>query len=190
MLLERKTFTDDEMMYLVRAAQRGDPDSFTLMFEFHYPGMLAVAHRILGPGPGPVRPRNPRPARSRTQATITECDAKIARYRAVLDAGGDPALVTTWITQTQAERLRAQAELDRHTGSTTHRRLSRDQIADLVHGLGDMIAVLHEADPADKAEVYKQLGLRLTYHPDTETVHAQADLGLHRWEIDRVRGGR
>ncbi|GIH20525.1 hypothetical protein Raf01_86970 [Rugosimonospora africana] len=53
----------------------------------------------------------------RRSPSNTECDAKIARYRAVLDAGGDPALVTTWITQTQAERLRAQTELDRHTGS-------------------------------------------------------------------------
>jgi hypothetical protein len=33
-----------------------------------------------------------------------------------------------------------------------------------------------DADPTDKAEVYKQLGLRLTYHPDTQTVYAEADL--------------
>jgi len=24
---------------------------------------------------------------------------------------------------------------------------------------------LHEADPADKAEIFRQLGLKLTYHP-------------------------
>ena len=44
------------------------------------------------------------------------------------------------------------------------------------------------ADPADKAEVYRQLGLRLTYHPDTQKVYAQADLGAHRWDLVRVRG--
>jgi site-specific DNA recombinase len=32
--------------------------------------------------------------------TIAECDAKIARYRATLDAGGDPALVAGWIGET------------------------------------------------------------------------------------------
>ncbi|WP_327035103.1 sigma-70 family RNA polymerase sigma factor [Micromonospora ureilytica] len=36
---------------VVRAAQLGDPRSFTLLFELHYAGMLAVAHRILGTRP-------------------------------------------------------------------------------------------------------------------------------------------
>jgi hypothetical protein len=122
--------------------------------------------------------------------TALPCDAKIKRYRAVLDAGGDPALVTSWITQTQAERIRAQAQLDQDNDQPVGtRRMSRDEIADLVHALGDIVLALAEADPADKAEVYRQLGLRLTYHPDTQTVYAQADLGAHRWDLVRVRGG-
>src|SRR6266511_2380455 len=130
------------------------------------------------------------PVTSRAQAVIAECDAKIKRYRAVLDAGGDPALVTSWIAQTQAERIRAQAQLDQNNDQPVGaRRMSRDEIANLVHALGDIVAVLAEADPADKAEVYRQLGLRLTYHPDTQKVYAQADLGVHRWEMVRVRGG-
>ncbi|MEU1589613.1 sigma-70 family RNA polymerase sigma factor [Micromonospora sp. NPDC005710] len=36
---------------VIRAAQLGDPHSFRLLFELHYAGMLAVAHRILGAGP-------------------------------------------------------------------------------------------------------------------------------------------
>jgi RNA polymerase sigma factor (sigma-70 family) len=51
MLLERATPTSDETVHLVRAAQQGDPDSFTLLFQIHYAGMLAVAYRIFGPGP-------------------------------------------------------------------------------------------------------------------------------------------
>jgi hypothetical protein len=35
-------------------------------------------------------------------------DAKLARYRAVLDAGADPAVVAGWIVDTQAERQRAE----------------------------------------------------------------------------------
>ncbi len=130
------------------------------------------------------------PVTSRAQAVIAECDAKIKRYRAVLDAGGDPALVTSWIAQTQAERIRAQAQLDQDNDQPVGaRRMSRDEIADLVHALGDIVVALAEADPADKAEVYRQLGLRLTYHPDTQKVYAQADLGAHRWDLVRVRGG-
>ncbi|WP_319461363.1 hypothetical protein [Micromonospora sp. RTP1Z1] len=39
------------------------------------------------------------------QAIITECDAELERYRAALDAGADPAVVTDWISQTQANAL-------------------------------------------------------------------------------------
>ncbi|WP_422735711.1 zinc ribbon domain-containing protein [Micromonospora sp. WMMD729] len=53
---------------------------------------------------------------STAQAIITECDAKLERYRAALDAGTDPAVVTGWIAQTQAERTRAEAGPTRHRG--------------------------------------------------------------------------
>ncbi|MEU7875963.1 sigma-70 family RNA polymerase sigma factor [Dactylosporangium sp. NPDC049140] len=51
MLIESRLPTVDETVQLVRAAQQGDSDSFALMFQIHYAGMLAVASRILGPGP-------------------------------------------------------------------------------------------------------------------------------------------
>jgi site-specific DNA recombinase len=41
--------------------------------------------------------------------------------------------------------------------------MTRKQIASVVTALGDILAVLSDADPADKAEIYGQLGLRLTY---------------------------
>jgi site-specific DNA recombinase len=44
--------------------------------------------------------------------------------------------------------------------------MSRDKIARMVAALGDLVAVLRQADPADKAEVYRQLGIRLTYYPE------------------------
>jgi len=34
--------------------------------------------------------------------------------------------------------------------------------------------VLKDADPADKAEIYSQLGLTLTYHPNEKRVVAEA----------------
>jgi hypothetical protein len=66
--------------------------------------------------------------------------------------------------------------------------MSQTEIANLVRALGDILTVLHDADAADKAEVHRQLGLRLTYHPDTQTVRAEADLGAHRGVMVRVRG--
>ncbi|PWU47712.1 hypothetical protein DLJ46_13920 [Micromonospora globispora] len=49
--------------------------------------------------------------------------------------------------------------------------------------------MLRDADPADKAKVYRQLGLRLTFHAETQTVHAEADLSAHRGPMGRVPGG-
>ncbi|WP_154936161.1 hypothetical protein [Micromonospora palomenae] len=67
--------------------------------------------------------------------------------------------------------------------------MSRAEITTLVNPLGDITAVLRDADPADKAEVYRQLGLRLTYRPETQTVRAEVDLSAHRRIFIGVRGG-
>ncbi|WP_328418430.1 zinc ribbon domain-containing protein [Micromonospora sp. NBC_00389] len=127
------------------------------------------------------------PAIAAARTTIAECDAKLERYRAALDAGADPSVVSSWIAQTQAERTRAETDL--HTpDSAAPRRMTQEEITTLVQALGHIVTVLHDADPADKAEVYRQLGLRLTYHPQTQTVHAKADLSAHRGPMGRVRG--
>jgi len=39
-------------------------------------------------------------------AQIAECDRKLTQYRAALDAGGDPAIVAGWITETEAQRAK------------------------------------------------------------------------------------
>ncbi len=68
--------------------------------------------------------------------------------------------------------------------------MTRDEISDLVGKLGDIIGVLREADPADRAEVYRQLGLRLTYHPAEQEVRVQAQPDADSYgEMVRVRGG-
>lgn len=66
------------------------------------------------------------------------------------DTVADPALVTGWIIETQAERTRAEAEL-RMTQQTEPRRMSHSQIADLVRALGDIVAVPRDADPDDES---------------------------------------
>nr|WP_281187037.1 CbrC family protein [Micromonospora sediminicola] len=64
--------------------------------------------------------------------------------------------------------------------SSTPRRVSRAEITALLTALGDITTALCDADPVEKAEVYRQLGLRLNYHPETETVRAEVDLSTHR----------
>jgi hypothetical protein len=51
----------------------------------------------------PATPEPAAPARD-TQATLAGCDARLARYQATLDAGGDPQAIAEWTRQVQAER--------------------------------------------------------------------------------------
>lgn len=58
-----------------------------------------------------------------------------------------------------------------------------------VQQVGEIIDALREADPADRAEVYRQLGLRLTYHPDQRKVRVQSHLAAHPRGNVIVSGG-
>lgn len=68
--------------------------------------------------------------------------------------------------------------------------MSEEEIDGLVTALGGIRAVLLDADPRDKAEVYKRLGLRLNYRHEARTVRAEIDLDPWPWGYDLCpRGG-
>jgi hypothetical protein len=96
---------------------------------------------------------------------IAEYDAEISQDRASLRASGDPVVVGPWIAETQAKKVTAQAEIRTATG---RRHMSRDEIAAVVTAFGDLTQVVQGADPADKADIYAQLKLTLTYQPRSD----------------------
>jgi hypothetical protein len=116
--------------------------------------------------------------------TVAECDAKLARYRAALEAGADPAVVAGWIAETQAERRRSE-QRERAVAKArvpdTVGRVTENEIIGILEELGDLVTALRDAEPEHKLEVYRSLGLRLTYDPETQTVRADVDLAAHRW---------
>ena len=104
----------------------------------------------------------------------------------------NPAVVATWIADTQAERQRAeQREHTAHEALKTDnsQTLTTDDVIAILDELGDMITALRDAEPEHKLNVYRNLGLRLTYNPETQTVRADIDLAQHRWPSVCVRGG-
>jgi len=133
------------------------------------------------PTPAAVTPIGP---------TVADCDAKLARYRAALEAGADPAVVAGWIAETQAERQLAEQRHQPATveGSDELDRITEEEIVAIVEQLGDMVTTLRAAEPEHKLEVYRGLGLRLTYAPETQTVRADVDPATHRWDSVCVRG--
>jgi len=108
---------------------------------------------------------------ARLRQTIADADDKINRYRAALDAGGDPALIAGWISETTAIRKTAQGRLGL-TEAPPHR-MTDDQISAIADAFASLLDLLRDADPRDKAELYARIGLQMTYRPGPETVIAE-----------------
>ena len=85
-------------------------------------------------------------------------------------------MIGPWIAETQAKKVTAQAEIRTATG---RRQMSRDDIAAIVAAFADLAQVVKEADPADKADLYAQLKLTLTYQPGRRPVEASVKPGLN-----------
>lgn len=104
------------------------------------------------------------------QEIVRRCDAKLERYRAALDAGADPGVVTGWIAETQGERRAAQAALDDTRPAIAQPkaadiRLTEQALCALIEKLGSIADALATADSERKAEAYRALGMILTYEP-------------------------
>jgi site-specific DNA recombinase len=144
------------------------------------------------PGPAALTPSG-----QDTDALIAGCDARLARYQAALDAGADPKAVAEWTRQVQAERaavLARAASQDRYRPAA---RLTEDDIRNLITGLGDLRGVIRDAEPAVKAAIYEQLGLKVTYLPGQDKLRADVTISPETFapesdkygEMGRVRGG-
>ena len=65
--------------------------------------------------------------------------------------------------------------------------MTEAEIKAIVDKLAGIARVLRDADPDDKAEVFRQLGLKLKYHPGRRLV--KAEINAPHWQFDSVRGG-
>ncbi len=115
--------------------------------------------------------RRSRPARSRSRSLdreeirkrIAKLDRELESYRNIVrtepEAG---ATVGRWIAETAQERRRLEAFL----GNKPSTQLTKDEVKALVASLRDIAATLAAADPTDKAAVYEEMGIDVTYHQD------------------------
>jgi site-specific DNA recombinase len=116
---------------------------------------------------------------------VEDCDSRLAKYRAALDAGVEPAVVGRWIAEVRAERERASAVLQ---DSTPAPALTKAEIKAMVQGMWDIAKALRTAAPDDKAEVYRELGIKVRYEPGDRVIIAQAG-GSDACSTERVGGG-
>jgi site-specific DNA recombinase len=151
-------------------------------------------HQSQDPGPGTARLA---PLADDTQALIDDCDARLARYQAALDAGADPKAVAEWTRQVKNDRAAALARDTSHNRQPTARQLTEDDIRALITSLGDLREVIHDAEPAAKAAIYERLGLKVTYQPGQDNIRADVTISPDIFAgqageygvMGRVRGG-
>ncbi|MFE9533515.1 hypothetical protein [Streptomyces sp. NPDC006691] len=117
------------------------------------------------------------PRRTTAGSTIADCDRRSAHYRAALDRGTDPELVTGWINQTQAEKAAAQRQRN-ETDKAQHAVLTQAQIHELVTQLGNIPSALAAAAPDDVQALYEALGLKLTYYAKERVVTVESQPAL------------
>ena len=82
-------------------------------------------------------------------------------------ADGEIGTITQWITEVERERKALQGHLGR---TVPGGKLTKPQIRVLVEALRDIVTLLSEADEEDRNELYQQLGVSLTYHPDGQVL--------------------
>lgn len=116
---------------------------------------------------------------------IADCDRRLAKYRATLDAGADPVVVAGWMAEVQGERLKAEREvgLAQPAGQ-----LTKDQVRKLVASLKDIVGALADADPKLRAEVYEELGISVTYDPNRRVARIESR-PANPWATVSVGGG-
>jgi site-specific DNA recombinase len=56
--------------------------------------------------------------------------------------------------------------------------MTREEISTVLAELGDLARVVVQAEPADKAKLYRELGLKLTYRLQKQIVEAMVTPGL------------
>jgi site-specific DNA recombinase len=122
--------------------------------------------------------------RAAARRVLADCDRRLGRYRAALDAGTDPSVVGQWIAEVTASRHAAEAT--RHSLAAPPSLLDPEQIRHVLEELGGLMAALDCSDPALRAQLYQELGIQGTYDPHSRIVVVQADLGR---PIERVGGG-
>ena len=116
------------------------------------------------------------------RAKIADCDQRLAKYRSALDLTDEVAPFITWIAEVEKERRRYEDQLGHSVPGGT---LTPSQVRKLIAELQTITEVLANADPTDKAELYRELGVSLRYHPDG-SVAVEA---LPRGVVVRVGGG-
>ncbi|MDQ3312706.1 MAG: hypothetical protein M3517_11425 [Actinomycetota bacterium] len=130
--------------------------------------------------------RTTRDARAETaRRCVEECDARLARYKATLDAGGDPIALAQWMTETRAKRAIAERDL---AEAIPEPPVSEVEVRALVAQLGDITRRLAQLLAAAKSKLYDEIGVKVFWTPGADEIKLTVRPGVPDGS-SRVGGG-
>jgi site-specific DNA recombinase len=88
---------------------------------------------------------------------LADCQRRLDRYRAALEAGIDPAIVQQRITEVTATRTAAEFQL--RDSRTDPDGLTPEQVRGLLEQAGGLVEALDRSDPALRAQLNEELGI-------------------------------
>jgi site-specific DNA recombinase len=98
---------------------------------------------------------------------LADCQRKLTRHRAALEAGGDPQVINQWIAETIQQQREAQRTLHQlQAASTSQRPVDPGVVQALLTELGDLAAGLDLADPEQRARLDEEMGAVPAGQPD------------------------
>ncbi|MGW0631048.1 recombinase family protein [Streptomyces sp. NPDC002758] len=129
------------------------------------------------------------PEQAQARQAIKDCERRLARYQAALEAGADPAVVTQWINHAQRDREAARKKLDALPTVTRKKEppLDAQQIREITESLGDIAQRIRTADTEKKAPLYEALGITISYENPTRTatVRSRPSSAYRQWLCPR-----
>jgi hypothetical protein len=121
----------------------------------------------------------------RRQAIV---EALVEQTSRPFDAGVDAARKKIAECDRKLKQYRADAEKESRRGSGRVP-ISQQEIADSLDAIGGLVEVIAGAESGEKADLYRELGLRLTYRPQKQLVEARLIPGLHMCKRYVSEGG-
>ncbi|GAA2657773.1 recombinase family protein [Streptomyces vastus] len=111
------------------------------------------------------------PEQTQARQAIKECERRLARYQAALEAGADPTVVTQWINEAQRDKEAAQRKLDALPTVTQKRepQLTAERIHAITERIQDIAQRIQAVDIEKKGPLYEALGITISYEHASRT---------------------
>ena len=114
---------------------------------------------------------------------LADAEQALSRFQAAIAAGVDPSALVEGINKAKAQRDAVRIELANQPKATV---MDMAEVYAMIDSLGDVDAVIHQAEPDSLAKLYRDLRLQVSYRHSAGGGEATATISVGN---ECVRGG-